>query len=555
MLAQHSPRLEDLTLQKLTEVYQKAEAKITRRGLVFISFVLACRGIIPHCIGEMKRRALKERIDHRIATVGVPPLWLSWCQRWFATSTLQNSSRIGTLYRLFQVGRWLAQVHPEVSEPSKWNRQICAEFVAAVDRATIGQWSTPVNKLAKRIGQPFSPKSKVGTIRSVRLFISDCQDWGWIPRSMNPARDLKIPSSIRALIGPDPRVINDTMWAKLVWSGINLTVEDLGIQVNGRNLTQRYPSAMVKALALVWLFTGLRLNEILRLRLGCIRWQDEENQDTHNPEKGTKICLLHVPVNKTGTAFTKPVDILVGGAIAAWEEVRAPQPAWIDRKTAEQVQLLFSLRGRPVGRSYLNRVIIPLLCHKAGIPQEDNRGQISVHRARATIATQLYNAKEPLSLFELQEWLGHRSPASTQHYAKISPTKLAKSFASAGYFARNLRTIEVLIDQDAIKSGAAANGDSWKFYDLGHGYCTYDFFDQCPHRMACAKCSFYRPKDSAHAQILEGRANLQRMLQEIPLTEEEKAAVEDGVEAMQKLCQKLENVPVPSSISPQINQR
>src|SRR2546422_6999408 len=42
------------------------------------------------------------------------------------------------------------------------------------------------------------------------------------------------------------------------------------------------------------------------------------------------------------------------------------------------------------------------------------------------------------------------------------------------------------------------------------------FFDQCPHRMACAKCSFYRPKESSQVQLLEGKANLLRLLQEIP---------------------------------------
>jgi hypothetical protein len=50
--------------------------------------------------------------------------------------------------------------------------------------------------------------------------------------------------------------------------------------------------------------------------------------------------------------------------------------------------------------------------------------------------------------------------------------------------------------------------EPWKFYDLGHGYCTYDFFDQCPYRMACAKCDFYLPKDSARAQLMEPKANL-----------------------------------------------
>jgi hypothetical protein len=113
-----------------------------------------------------------------------------------------------------------------------------------------------------------------------------------------------------------------------------------------------------------------------------------------------------------------------------------------------------------------------------------------------------------------------------------------------------VRTIEVLIDQDVVKSGAAAVGEPWRFYDLGHGYCLYEFFDQCPHRMACAKCAFYRPKGSTQAQLLEGKANLLYMLQEIPLSDEERAAVEDGIEAMEKLCQQLADVPTPAGPTP-----
>jgi hypothetical protein len=155
-----------------------------------------------------------------------------------------------------------------------------------------------------------------------------------------------------------------------------------------------------------------------------------------------------------------------------------------------------------------------------------------------------------MSLFELQEWLGHRSPETTKHYAKITPTKLAKSYADAGYFERNIRRVEVLIDQDAARTGLAANGKPWKFYDLGHGYCAYDFFEQCPHRMACAKCSFYVPKDSSKAQLLEGRANLLRMMQEIPLTDEEKSAVEDGIAALNSLTNKLSDIPAPDGRTP-----
>ena len=31
-----------------------------------------------------------------------------------------------------------------------------------------------------------------------------------------------------------------------------------------------------------------------------------------------------------------------------------------------------------------------------------------------------------MTLFELMEWLGRRHPNSTQHYVKITPTKLVK---------------------------------------------------------------------------------------------------------------------------------
>jgi hypothetical protein len=63
-------------------------------------------------------------------------------------------------------------------------------------------------------------------------------------------------------------------------------------------------------------------------------------------------------------------------------------------------------------------------------------------------------------------------------------------------------------------------------YELGHGYCSYSFFEQCPHRMACTRCDFYLPKQSSEAQLLEPSDGLQRKLVEIPLNDDERAAVE-----------------------------
>jgi integrase len=394
-------------------------------------------------------------------------------------------------------------------------------------------------------------------IQALRLFFRDAQEWEWIPRRFTPARAFAIPRTIKALIGPKPRTIANDHWAKLVWAGLNLTTEDL--PRSGREARPHhtqlsfYPEPMLRALALVWLFAGLRSDEVIRLHVGCIRWQQEDIEVPGRPGDvlaRDAVCMLDVPVNKTGTAFTKPVDPLVGRAISAWEAARPAQPTFRDRKTAEQVHLLFSHRARRVPKDYINHTLIPALCEKAGVPAQDHHGRITSHRARTTIASQLYNAKDPMTLFELQAWLGHSSPSSTQHYAKLTPLTLAKAYTDAGYFARNIRAIEVLVDRDAVENGEAGRGEPWQYFDLGHGLCTYSFFEQCPHRMACARCDFYVPKDSGRAQLLEAKANLQRMFTEIPLTEEERAAVEDGQAAVDRLLDRLAHVPTPAGPTP-----
>lgn len=47
------------------------------------------------------------------------------------------------------------------------------------------------------------------------------------------------------------------------------------------------------------------------------------------------------------------------------------------------------------------------------------------------------------------------------------------------------------------------------------------------------------PKSSSEAQYLEGRQNLLKLMQEIPLTDDEQAAVENDIQAVDKLLHKL----------------
>jgi integrase len=542
LLRNASPRLADLSAPFLAGL--RASPAITVEDHALLSQLqcgLAALGVMPL---PPSPGAVSPPVQ------GVPPTWAHWVARWHATTTLAPSTRRHVRTCLLKAGRWLRTAHPGVDGPEAWTRQTCAAYVAAVATMCIGDHTQRTAGLAPRLGQPLSARAKAAYLGAARQFFRDCQEWEWIPRRFDPARALATPRSIKALIGPNPRVIADEVWAKLLWAGLHLGEADLP---PGRTGGHFYPLVLVQALALTWLFSGLRSDEIARLRLGCIRWQREEvavpgAEGVCLPQGA--VCLLDVPVHKTGTAFTKPVDPVLGEAITAWERVRPAQPALLDPRTGERVAFLFCYRAKRVAKEYLNHAIIPALCQKAGVPPADARGRITSHRARSTIASQLYNAKEPMTLFELQEWLGHRSPATTQHYARITPTTLARAYADAGYFARNVRVIEVLIDRDAVRSGAATAGAPWQYFDLGHGYCTYSFFDQCPHRMACARCDFYLPKGSTRSQLLEAQEHLQRMLAGIPLTEGERAAVEEGAEALDHLLQQLADVPAPDGRAP-----
>jgi len=545
LLLNRSPHLEDLNTE-LFEGMRRERLLAAARGNTLHAMQRAVAAL-GYCDPPLQLTG-----QHSPRATGGAPEWARWADRWHSTSTLTPRVRDSNRSILLRVGRWLEAEQPTAADPAVWTRQTCAAWIAAMDRMKVGDYVQRTAGLNDRLGKPLETATKAGQIAAVRRFFRDCQEWEWLPTHFDPNRALATPRSIAALLGPDPRVIADDIWAKLMWAGLNLASDDLP-QSQAGNF---YPMELVRAVTLTWLFSGQRSDEIARLRVGCIRWQHDGQPipgDSQQVLARDAVCLLDVPTHKTGTAFTKPVDPILGQAVDAWQAIRPEQPAFVDRRTGQHVDLLFAVRARRMSSGYINNTVIPMLCRKAGVPAADVRGNITSHRARSTIASQLYNAKEPMTLFELQAWLGHRSPQSTQFYAKISPATLTKAYGDAGYFARNMRTIEVLVDRDAVTSGAAAAGEPWQHYDLGHGFCTYSFFEQCQHRMACARCDFYTPKESSKSQLLQAKTNLQRMLVSIPLTDDEQAAVNDGQAALDGLLQRLADVPIPPDQTPPAN--
>ncbi|MET9040797.1 hypothetical protein [Streptomyces mirabilis] len=416
LLSAGSPHLKDVTLELLQDlVADHPASSARRRGFFKMSWVLAANGFIPEPLtGSHQQRGTRPE-----TVASVPPEWLEMVLRWRKFSTNEPGT-IRTKFPLLLVaGRWAAERHPKATSPQAWTRDIAAEYIADTVIAVRGQWAGH-NRNRTGWGEPLSASGKARRIDTIRSFFCDLIEWEWITPRFDPRRVLALPLSVRAGRDPDPRIIDDAAWAKLMAAGLTLTSDDL----------RAYGTPRAKA--------------------------------------------------------------------AGWHANHYP-----------------------------------------------------IERARATIATQLLNAKDPLSLADLQQWLGHKHPSSTRYYAKILQRTLSAAYKKADYFARNVRTIQALIDRESILTGAAASGEQpWKYYDWGEGYCSYDFFAKCPHRLACARCPFYVPKTSSRGQLLAVKDGIDERLEQLNLTDEEREALEGDREAVAALAERLADTPTPAGPTP-----
>ena len=535
-LVNRNPFLENVSFELLQTRREKTMPH-KRPILERISKALVQLGILETplpSVSEMSRVP-----PSQMDSTGVAPQWVVWCLQWHHFSTLEPKTKRSYLLTLFRTGRWLVQMYPEVTSPHQWDSWLAAEFVAAVDQMKKGDFISPVmREEMKLLDKPLTAVTKSGLLTVMRTFFRDVQEEPHnVPRRFDPLRAFRTPGAIQRQIGPNPRDLDPFLWAKLVHAALELTEEDLPRSGYGM---QQYPFELVRAIAAIWVYSGLRSDEIVRLTVGCIRWQRE---DVTVPETGEiipreAVCFLTVPVNKTTSAFQKPVNPILGQRINEWERVRAPnQPPQRDRKTGTIVEYLFSHRGHMIGQQYLNARLIPSLCKKAGIPKEDERGAITSHRARATLATLLYNAPDGLSIFDLKQWLGHKDVSSTQHYARVKPTKLAAVYSKAE---RNSRLVEALVD-----TKADANGDVKVYYVLGdHGLCGNPDWASCLYRMACIKCPFFVPKD--RVQLITACKTVKRFMEVVDLTDEELAAVQDDHSKLEEAVERTGHLPAPT---------
>ena len=115
LLANRSPHLEDLTIEKLEEMHRLRMPHSNKPFLVAISRVLAVEGLITRSLAQ----AQKSDYPHEGRQLsGCPEEWVRWCKKWFDTATITESTRRHYYGNLLRAGRWMANTHPVLRAPS-----------------------------------------------------------------------------------------------------------------------------------------------------------------------------------------------------------------------------------------------------------------------------------------------------------------------------------------------------------------------------------------------------------------------------------------------------
>jgi hypothetical protein len=368
-----------------------------------------------------------------------------------------------------------------------------------------------------------------------------------LPRAFDPREALATPPHIeKALAGSEPRDIALAIWQRLAIQAARLTPEDL---------PQPYPYwpfAAVQAMALLWVSTARRPNELLRLRVDCVRaaWESDMRDEEGEPlppgeevlggEHATAVFYLHIPSSKYGGPGWIWIPQYTADAIARWQAERGASRAPLyDHKDRQFVDLLFSLRGKRMSAAFLNRRLIPLLCARAGVEPFDAEGAYTAHRGRSARISLLHACG--LELEDLAAYAIHKDTRTIKKYARRNPIHLHRKVAQADTLST---VIDGLYDPDAALQGAPA-----VHWFLGYDpdgtpqFCGLPAHQTCPHRLDCPRCGLFIGGEQA--RLVHDDPTLLPVTATIPMTQAQQFLSQGQVAAAEQALADLHALPTP----------
>ena len=321
-LLQRSPSLEDTSEELLARAAEGRPDMQWARTKVTIA--LQRLNLLP-----VSREARAKAPTRQLDSNGMPPEWYAWCMAWYEQAVdITPDVRAGYTSRLLAIGRWLSQQAPEVHTPEQWTEELALHFRADVCSWTNGQYCSELGKHilqnSNDFGKPMAPRTVGYHLTVLRRFFCDLlrrshavggAEARRIRLDFSPMEVLTTPRHIRQLMDlADPRDIDLRVWARLVMAAATLSQNDLP------QGTTTYPLSLYRALALIWVTSARRPNEIVRLRLDCVRADvapellgesdqaieyltilASRKQQEHQEErtKAPLLHYLHIPSGKT----------------------------------------------------------------------------------------------------------------------------------------------------------------------------------------------------------------------------------------------------------------
>jgi len=403
---------------------------------------------------------------------------------------------------------WLARRHPGIVSPEQWTEETALALRAAVLDETNDLFvSAPgAEDLRRRglLGRRLSHEAISQFLAALRRFFRDLQTKAHavgdapvrrLPRAFDPREALATPAHVeKALAGSEPRDIAPAVWQRLAIQAARLTPDDLP------HPYAYWPFAAVQAMALLWVSTARRPNELLRLRVECVRaqWEPDMRDEDGDPlppgadvvgdEHSAKVYYLHIPSSKYGGPGWIWIPQYTAEAIARWQAERGADRAPLyDHKDREFADLLFAQRGKRMSATFLNRRLIPLLCAHAGVDPFDAEGTYTAHRGRSARISLLHACG--LELEDPAAYAIHKDTRTIKKYARRNPIHLHRKVARADTLST---VIEGLYDPDAD-----ARGTPSVHWFLGYDadgtpqFCGLPAHHTCPHRMDCPHCGLF----------------------------------------------------------------
>ena len=496
---------------------------------------------------------------------GMSATWYAWYLAWRATGSRGLARRVARHYgvHILYAGRWLARFHPDIVVPGQWTEAIALEFRTAVLDGT-NDWfvsAQGAEELQRRgqLGRRLSHASIVQFLAAMRRFFRDLQTKAHtiddtpacrIPRLFEPRDVLAVPQDIqKAVAGSEPRDIDLKVWQRLAIQAARLTPQDLGPMTY-------WPFAAVQAMALLWVSTARRPNELLRLRVDFVRehWEPAMCDDEGLPlpageavvgaARGEQVSYLHIPSSKYAGPGWIWIPQYTADAIARWRAERGTDRAALyDHKDRAFADLLFTQRGQRMSLPFLNRRLIPMLCQKANVDPFDAEGAYTAHRGRSARISMLHACG--LDLDDLAAYAIHKDTHTIKKYARRHPIHLHRKVAAADTLST---VIEGLFDPEAALRGEPAT--RWLLgYDADGTpqFCGLPAHHTCPHRLDCPHCGLFI--GGTAARLIAEDPTMLKVTAEIPTTVPQQLLTQGQTEAAERALAALQHTtpPLPPS--------